>query len=333
MRRKTRDEPGRARVRILKPGLFTTVQDLGRPGYQRFGMPIGGAMDPLALRLANRLVGNPDGAAALEITMSGPVLEFAAGAVFAVTGADLSPTLDGQPVPLWTAVAARAGSRLAFGARRAGARAYLGVAGGLDVPIVLGSRSTHPRSGTGGLAGRALRAGDDLRSGPPGADAARLAGRTVPPAVRPRYTAAPTLRVVLGPQADGFPPETIETLRGSRYVLSPQCDRMGYRLLGPALAHVGPAEIISEATPMGALQVPANGQPILLMADRQTTGGYPVIAVVISADLPLAAQLAPGDTVAFTAVSVPEAQTLLREQRARLDAAVPPEVISSGSLP
>lgn len=315
----------RVRVWVLKPGLFTTVQDLGRPGYQRFGMPVGGAMDQVALRLANRLVGNQDGAAGLEITMAGPTLEFPAGAVIAVTGADLSPLLDGRPMSLWAAVSVPPGARLSFGPRRSGARAYLGVAGGLDVPRVLGSRSTHPRSRTGGYEGRALAAGDELCGGPPGADAA---SRAVPPEVRSAYSAAPTLRAILGPQAAHFTSGVIETLTTRCYTLSHQCDRMGYRLVGPSLspgsASPGPAAMISDATPLGAVQVPASGQPILLMADRQTTGGYPVIAVVISADLPLAAQLAPGDAVRFTTVEVDEARAILREQRARLDAVLPP---------
>jgi antagonist of KipI len=287
-------------------------------------MPVGGAMDAVALRLANRLVGNADQAAALEITIQGPVLAFETDAVIAITGADLSPTLNGRPVSAWTAVAVGRGDRLVFGARRNGTRAYLALAGGINVPPVLGSRSTHCRSGTGGIDGRALIEGDELRGEPPWPGVMERLGRSVAREVLPPYSPAPTLRAVLGPQADRFLPEAVETLTSSRYTLSPQSDRMGYRLVGPALAHAGSAEIVSDATPTGSLQVPANRQPILLMADGQTTGGYPKIAVVISADLPLAAQLAPGDTVGFRLVGVAEAQEVVRAQRARLAAALPP---------
>lgn len=313
-----------ARLRVVRPGFFTTVQDLGRAGFRRFGMPVGGAMDAVALRLANRLVGNPDEAAALEITIQGPVLAFETDTVIAMTGADLSPTLDGRPVPNWTTVAVGRGGMLAFGERRSGARAYLGLAGGINVPPVLGSRSTHCRSRTGGIDGRALIKGDELRGEPPWPGVTERLGRSVGREALPPYSPAPTLRAVLGPQAESFLPDAIETLTSCRYTLSPQADRMGYRLVGPSLAHAGPADIVSDATPPGSLQVPANRQPILLMADGQTTGGYPKIAVVISADLPLAAQLAPGDSVGIRLVGVAEAQALVRAQRARLAVALPP---------
>lgn len=314
----------RARFAVVRPGLFTTVQDLGRPGYQRFGMPVGGAMDGIALRLANRLVGNADGAAGLEITLLGPELRFERPAVVALTGGEFSASLDGTPLPGWTALRVEAGSTLAVGERRSGARAYLAVSGGIDVPPVLGSRSTHVRSRTGGFEGRALAKGDVLTGGAPSHEPRRLVGRSVATADRPVYSSAPTLRVLLGPQAGAFSPEAVEALTGSRYTVSPRSDRMGYRLAGPPLAHEGRADIVSDATPQGALQVPANRQPILLMADRQTTGGYPKIAVVISADLPLAAQLVPGDTVGFTLVVVEAARHFLREQHRLLAQALPP---------
>jgi antagonist of KipI len=314
-----------ARLRILKPGLFTTVQDLGRFGYQRFGMSVGGAMDRLALRVANRLVGNPDQAAALEITVRGPELAFDDEAVIALAGADLSPSLDGQPLPNWTTIKVGRGSTLRFGERRSGARAYLALAGGIDVPLSLCSRSTHTRSRTGGLEGRALVKGDELRGGTPGPSAWQNVGRSVSPAARPPYSASPTLRVVPGPQADCFVSEAVERLTAGGYRLSPQSDRMGYRLVGAPLVHAGAADMISDATPCGSVQVPASRQPILLMADCQTTGGYPKLAVVISADLPLAAQLVPGDTIMFTLVTLPEAQAALRVQRDELEAILPPQ--------
>ncbi len=314
----------RAALRVIRPGLLTTVQDLGRYGFRRYGMPLAGAMDHLALRVANRLVGNPDHAAGLEITILGPELRFETDALIAVTGADLSPVMDGAVLPLWTAVAVRAGNVLTFGQRRTGARAYLAIAGGLDIPLVLGSRSTHLRSRTGGIEGRALVKGDVLIGGEPSAGWRDLAGRSVPDSMRPRYSSAPTVRVLFGPQQDAFTTQALETLSSRRYSISPDSDRMGYRLAGPALPHSGLPEMVSDATAPGAIQVPPNQQPILLMVDCQTTGGYPQIAVVISADLPLAAQLIPGDTIGFSPVEAADAQAIARTQRADLNRLLPP---------
>jgi antagonist of KipI len=312
-----------ARFCVERPGLLTTVQDLGRFGFQRFGMPVGGAMDSVAVRLANRLVGNPDEAAALEITVQGPELVFQTDAIIAVTGADLSPTINLKPVALWTTLAVRYGSTLAFGARRHGARAYVAVAGGIDVPVVLSSRATHIQSRTGGFEGRALVRGDTVRCGHPAPAASKLLGRTIPLTARPPYRSDPTLRAVLGPQAEYFLKDAVETLAHQRYTVCSQSDRMGYRLSGPSLVHSDASDIVSDATPPGSLQVPANQQPILLMADRQTTGGYPKIAVVITVDLPLAAQLIPGDTIGFSLVDVHEARAIARHHWAALKTAVP----------
>lgn len=316
--------PAPASIQILRPGWLTTVQDLGRPGYQHWGMPVGGAMDRLALLAANRLVGNPDGSAVLEITVQGPELLFEQAATIAVTGADLSPSVNGEAILDWTAVSVLEGDRLAFGARRSGARAYLAVGGGIDVPRVLGSRSTHLASRTGGWSGRALVKGDVVASGVPGPAAERRLGWSVPLSARPPYRPEPRLRCLLGPQANHFLPEAQTRLAEGTYRLLPQSDRMGCRLTGPPLVHVGATDTISEAVPCGAIQVPADQQPILLMADRQTTGGYPKIAVVISADLPLAAQLLPGDSLRFAIITPAEAWAALRDQRAALDAMLPP---------
>jgi len=312
-----------ARFRVVPPGFLTTVQDLGRFGFRRFGMPVSGAMDPVALRLANRLVGNPDQAAALEMTVKGPDLVFETDALIALAGADLSPLINNTPVPLWTALEVSRGSTLSCGERRNGARAYLAVAGGIEVPMALGSRATHIPSQTGGFAGRALAKGDTVCGGLPSPGVSRLIGSMIPPAARPPYNPAPVLRVVLGPQADCFSHEAVETLVHGPYTVSPRSDRMGYCLIGPPVVHAGSPDIVSDATPQGALQVPANQQPILLMADCQTTGGYPKIAVAISTDLPLAAQLLPGDSVRFTLIEVREARAIAREQRTRLEAVLP----------
>ena len=311
-------------VAVVKPGWFTTVQDVGRFGYQQYGVPVAGTMDCFSATVANRLVGNAEKAAVLELTLKGPELQFERDTVIAVTGADLSPSINGISIPLWESIAVAGGSRLTFGPRRTGFRTYLAVAGGIDVPPVLGSRSTHCASETGGLQGRPLKQGDSLRGGQPVESLGSLIGKRLPGRLLPHYGRSATLRVVPGPQRNSFPDASLATLTGSSYTVAAQSDRMGYRLTGPRVARHGSARFISDCTAMGALQVPPDEQPILLMADRQTTGGYPKIAVVISADLPLAAQLAPGDRITFIMRTLAEAHALLRERRALLDVALPP---------
>jgi len=301
-----------AAVGVVKPGLLTTVQDLGRWGHQHEGVPVAGPMDPYSHRLANRLVGNPDSAATLEVTVVGPDLQFEGDVTFAVTGAVFPMTLDGAVLPANTACMAGPGARLHFGSRSRGARAYLAVAGGFDLPPVLGSRATSLISRMGPFGGRPLRPGDRL---PVGEARGRSAGDGLPLTMP---DGGASVRVMWGPQADTFVPAARDVLVSSRYEITAQSNRMGYRLSGPALTHAVSADILSEATPLGSLQVPKNGQPILLMADRQTTGGYPKIATVITADLPLAGQLAPGEWIAFTACSPAEAHRALRELEERL---------------
>ena len=312
-----------ASIRIIKPGWCTTIQDLGRHGYQHYGVSVSGGMDRLALIIANRLIKNSDSAAALEITVVGPELLFDHTTAIAITGADLSPAIDGQGVPLWTSVGIQAGSRLTFGRRRTGARSYLAVAGGFDVPLLWGSRSTHLSTGTGGFEGRALMADDTLRVDH---DAAKntqpRSGKALAPSRRPIYADQPTLRMIAGPHAVSA--DALSVLLHTPYRLSSQADRMGYRLEGPRLAYVPTQPQISDGTAMGALQIPPDGAPILLMADRPTTGGYPKIATVISADLSQAAQLQPGDTVSFRITTLPEAQSTWANQWRRLNEALPP---------
>jgi KipI family sensor histidine kinase inhibitor len=299
-------------VTVLTPGLFTTVQDEGRWGAQGSGVPVSGAMDAFAHRLANALVGNERAAATLEVTLAGPSLRIEAPARIAIAGAELGATLDRVPVRTDTAVACGAGSVLRFGDRRAGARAYVAFDGGIAVPPVLGSRSTHTRGGLGGLDGRALRAGDRLPLGPsPGG----LVRRHVTQAPHPDAM----LRVLPGPQDDFFSAASLEVLTTTRVRVAPQSDRMGYRLEAEApIPRRADREMISDATFTGAIQVPPSGQPILLMADRQTTGGYPQIAVVITADLPRAAQLMPGDWIEFTICSRAQALQALADADERL---------------
>lgn len=311
-------------IEVIKPGWLTTIQDLGRPGYQQYGMPVAGAMDRFAAIVANRLVGNPDSAAVLECTGQGPELLFQRSTYLTVTGANLSPTLNGYPIALWQSLNVRAGDRLSFGPRRVGFRCYLAVTGGFDIPLVLGSRSTHCPSRTGGLEGRPLRAGDSLYTQVGHQDTHLLEKRRLPPRLIPSYARSATLRVILDTRRHLFHESARAVLTNSTYTVTPQSDRTGYRLNGPSIARAEPLSFISEGTVTGALQIPPDGQPILLMVDRQTTGGYPPIATVISVDLSLAAQLGPGDTVRFVACSLDEAQALLRTQFHLLNTALPP---------
>jgi len=307
-------------IQVIKPGWCTTVQDLGRHGYQHYGVSVSGAMDRLAVLIANRLVNNPDEAAALEITIVGPELLFEDAAVLAITGADLSPAIDGHSVPNWTTVAIHAGSRLTFGRRRTGARSYVAVAGAFEVPMLWGSRSTHVSSCTGGFNGRALLANDLLRVGLDQCERPPIG--MLAPGNRPLYADAPALRVISGPQHAKA--ASLAVLTATPYTLTSQSNRMGYRLEGQRL-HEDPAHPrLSDGTAMGALQIPPDGSPILLMADRPTTGGYPKIATVISADLPQAAQLQPGDIVTFRMTTLGEAESALSNQWRQLNDVLPP---------
>lgn len=304
-------------IYVQRPGLLTTVQDLGRWGFQSLGVPVAGPMDPFAHCLANALVGNDRRAATLEITLVGPELEFDDERLVAVAGAKFDMTIGGAGVPSGCPFVVPAQSRLRFGPRQHGARAYLAVEGGIDVPLVLGSRSTHVPSAMGGHAGRALARADRLLLGPPHGSRTRLASRRIASASFDREPGR--VRVLPGPQRDRFDDDAIDVIQSAPYVVASESDRMGFRLLGPALRHSRGAEIISEPTMMGSLQVPGAGQPLLLMADRQTTGGYPKIATAISADLGVAGQAAPGDAISFKLCTPGEAlAALIAGERALL---------------
>ena len=303
---------------IVEAGPQTTVQDLGRRGQLRYGIPDSGPMDREAFVLANRLVGNDDGAAGLECTIGGPRIEVRRAGSVAATGAEMPFTLNGREVPRWTTVAVREGDVLRLGMARGGARGYLAFAGGIDVPPALGSRSTYLRGRLGGHEGRALRTGDVLALGAP--VAARP--RRVRDAARPEYTSETTLRVVLGPQADRFAAEGMATFLGSAYELLPQSDRVGARLKGPRIAHARGHDIISDGIPLGGVQVVGDGQPIILLVDRGSTGGYTKIATVCSFDIGRIAQVKPGGRIRFEAVTVEAAHALFRERRAALEAAM-----------
>lgn len=294
-------------LQVETGGLLTTVQDAGRVGYQRDGLTPSGAMDPWALAVANLLCGNERGAAALEITLLGPTLRVLAPVRVALTGADLSATVDGLPLSVWQTHTLTAGQTLRFGRRRAGARGYLAVPGGFAVPEVLGSQSTFLRGGFGGMDGRRLQAGDILE-GLPTHSAKPGVGLAVPPI----YVSPAVLRVLSGPHEACFTGAVRTAFFDAHYTVSPRADRQGFRLDGSPLPTLG--SILSEAAPFGGVQVPPDGQPLLLMADRQPTGGYPLIGVVISADLTQAGQLAPSDAVRFWPVTLAEAHRAARAQ-------------------
>jgi antagonist of KipI len=304
-------------IEVIDGGMLTTVQDFGRFGYQRYGVPTSGALDAFSLRAANRLVGNPDGAAGLEMTLIGPRLAFLAPATIALTGADLDARVDDRPVARWESIVVGPGAVLSFTGPRDGVRGYLAIAGAVDVPVVLGSRATYARSRLGGIDGRPLRAGDVLDVG--GRRPVLLGGALrLPAADRPIYGHAVTLRVVAGPQDDRFTARGIDTFLSSPYTVTPQSDRMGYRLAGPAIEHLRGPDIVSDGTPLGAVQVAGDGAPIVLLADRGTAGGYTKIATVIGPDVARLAQAAPGDTVRFTRIDLEAAYQAVRDEEACL---------------
>jgi len=301
---------------VERGGLWTTVQDGGRPGYRRFGLPQSGAMDALSLRVANLLLGNPPGAAALECTAPGPRLVAARRTAIAVTGADLSPTVNGRPAPGWTAIPMREGDVLDFGAPRSGQWAYIAVPGGIDVPAALGSRATYVRAALGGYGGRRLADGDLLACG------RRAAGALLrlPADAQPRTGGPCTARIVLGPQESYFTDAAVAALLEGEFSPGVHVDRVGYRLDGPRLEHRSSAELLSDGLLPGAMQVPSGGQPIIIMADGPTAGGYPKIAAVLRADLRLVAQARRGDAVRFRAVGWDEAHLAARAAAAALGA-------------
>ena len=307
-----------SRLGIREAGPFTTVQDLGRPGYLRVGIPPSGPMDREAFLLGNRLVGNADGAAALESTYSGPRVEFADARLVAITGADMPVTLDGAAAPRWEAFRVRAGSLLRLGAARWGVRCYVAVSGGIDTPPALGSRATYVRGQLGGLAGRILERGDSLPLGPAGAGRpARLRRERIPD-----HSVEPEVHVVLGPQDDRFTAAGIGAFLEGPYEMLQQADRMGARLRGPRIEHARGHDIVSDGVALGGIQVIGEGQPIVLLVDRQSTGGYTKIATVCSFDIGRVGQVKPGQRLRFRRVTVGEAHAILRSRRQELDTAI-----------
>ena len=302
---------------ILSPGPLSTVQDAGRFGYMSTGFSPGGAMDAYSMKLANILVGNLPGEGVIEMTMMGMQVTFDGDAVVALTGADMMPFLnDGEdPLPMYTAIQVHKGDKLKLGTAQKGMRTYLAVSGGFDLPYVMGSLSTNLKCGLGGYQGRKLKAGDTIALRQT-VTLDMIGVRKLAP--ENDYKKTITVRVVLGPQEDYFTDKGIATFLGSRYTVSGQSDRMGVRLEGSKIENKNGVDIISDGIATGAVQIPASGTPIIMMADRQTTGGYAKIATVISADLKLMAQATPGTTVCFQAVTEKEAVKLKKQEENHL---------------
>jgi biotin-dependent carboxylase-like uncharacterized protein len=298
-------------IQVQSPGLLTTVQDLGREGFGPLGVSASGAADAVSLRLGNRLVGNPEGAAGLEMTLLGGTFVFPKGAAIALAGSDFGATLDGAALELWKTMEIRPGQTLRVGSTRSGARCYLCVQGGIVVRPFLGSASTHLLSGLGGLYGRALRKGDVLPIGPA---TASLENRAVAAQALEPLSPRKTLRVTPGPQSDVFPEAVRKLFYRTTYRVAEDSNRMGLRLEGPHLAHGPSGEMITEGVSIGAVQITAAGLPIVLFVEQQTTGGYPKIANVISADLHSLSQLRPRDEIRFEPVDWDTARALLLEQ-------------------
>lgn len=308
---------------INKPGLLSTIQDLGRKGYGKYGISITGAMDTFAHQIANRLVGNSEQEATIEITLAGWAGEFQSDHWIAITGGSLDPRIDGTEVPMWRPIWVRKGSQLVFKRQLEGCRAYIAVSGGLDIEPIMNSKSTYLRAGIGGVEGRALAKNDILKvksghlqslsslSFPiQSLDSFYNVPWSIAHSILPKYDQHPVIRIMEGRQWQDFDHTSQQQLLKAEYQMTTQSDRMGYRLQGAKLQLEKPHEYISEAVTNGTIQVPADGQPIILMADRQTLGGYPKIGHVITVDLPVLAQLSPHARIRFEMVTLAQAQSL-----------------------
>ncbi|MGM9927906.1 MAG: biotin-dependent carboxyltransferase family protein [Bacillus sp. (in: firmicutes)] len=301
-------------ITVVKPGLLTTVQDLGRFHYQKYGVVVGGALDTFAHRMANLLVGNDEAEATLEITLLGPTLFFEQEGVVAICGGDLLPTIDGTAVASWKAHYVKKGSMVKFGPLRKGCRAYLAISGGFTVPNIMESKSTYLRGKIGGYQGRALRAGDRLAVGNATVSSEKFQKLRNIFISSSYLKQQKVLRLMKGPHFNLFTVKSQTQLWNEPFHVTTQSDRMGYRLQGPSLQKTHQAECLSEAVCFGTLQVPPDGNPIILLADRQPTGGYPVIGQIASIDLPVIAQCKPGDVLSFQEISREEAQRLYLEK-------------------
>lgn len=305
-------------LRVVEPGLFTTIQDLGRPQAVASGVPPGGAMDRFAHTAANLIIGNDRSAPTLECTLLGPRLVAEVACLIAIAGGDLDPQVNGEAAPMWTGIALQAGDVLSVGRRRVGARAYVAVEGGVVGDRWLGSMSTNVMTGRGGMQGRPLASGDVIAAGE--SWHAGGAGRALAEELRPDYRDH-ALRAIAGPHVQRLRGESREALFASTFTLGHDSNRMGYRLDGARLQAPG-EELLSFGLVAGVVQLPSGGQPILLMADHQTAGGYPVVAVVASASMPVAAQLAPGDELLFVETAIEDALRMRAAQRAAFESLI-----------
>lgn len=316
-------------IKLIKSGLLTTIQDLGRYGYQKHGVVTSGAMDTESHRISNLLVGNDENTPTLEVTLMGPVIEFQKDALISICGGNLSPMIDGTRVNAWKPLYIKEGSELRFGNPKQGFRAYLSIAGGFDVPEVMGSASTYLRAGIGGFEGRALESGDEIALGTPFPSSTRTLEKLKEQAGKKSYQSAPwcvspefktnvqsgtTIRVTEGKDYSLFSDESQDSFLKHSYQIDSKSDRMGYRLKGQKLKLNEKVDMISEAVTFGTIQVPNEGNPIILLADRQTTGGYPKIAQVASVDLPKLAQLKPGEKIHFKKITLEQSQKLLLDR-------------------
>lgn len=317
-------------ITFANGGFLTTVQDMGRTGYQESGMSVSGVMDPRSAALANLLVGNEENEAVLEITLMGPMMQFTEDNIIALTGGNLGAKLNGKEFPMYQAVLVRKGDSMSFSGMFGGSRAYLAVAGGLDVPVVMGSKSTNLKSKIGGYQGRKLGSGDAIAFAAPKTTLPNMGKRKLTPE---DFTATEqVIRVVLGPQDDCFTKQGIETFFSEPYTYTNESDRMGCRLEGKVIEHKNGGDIITDGIVFGAIQVPSHGNPIIMMADHQTTGGYTKIGTVVSVDLPKVAQSRPGSKVKFQRVSVEEAQALYLAQKKEF-AALKEELAKKPQIP
>ncbi|WP_409250976.1 biotin-dependent carboxyltransferase family protein [Bacillus sp. SCS-153A] len=301
---------------VEKSGLLTTIQDSGRIGYRSIGMPVSGPMDDKAFRIANLLVGNNEGQEAIEVTLQGPVLHFTSDTTIAISGADLNPTINHERVLNNKPLHIHKGDVLRFGMASKGMRAYIAFKDGLRVAKSLGSISTNTLARIGGFEGRALKAGDKIALNTEGHTEKKVHWSLSPTAFS--YLQKNEVRIIRSNQWDWFTGEAKRNFLSERFTIKPESDRMGYRLSGPALTLKQPKELLTEGTTMGSIQVPSSGQPIVLMADSQPTGGYPKIASVITADLPIIAQLKPNEELSFKEVTLTEAHKALRETEAEM---------------
>jgi len=304
--------------KVINSGIFDTIQDLGRFGFQQYGMPISGAMDSYALRIGNRLLENKENEAGIEISTPGLSLGVLNQTVIAITGANFNPTINNSPAPMWEVIEVKKGNIISFNQIKSGCRSYLLAAGGIDVPTILGSKSTYVRGNIGGLKGRPLKKADIINIGNPNQKLQDIIGRKVPFINIPDYHKENEIRVVLGPQDDYFTKDGLHTFLNSFYEITVDSDRMGYRLKGPKIKSKKGSDIITDGIPPGSIQVPRDGMPIVMLADRQTTGGYAKIATVITVDMDKFAQMKLGDKIKFTQVSLEEAHRLLSEREKKI---------------